>query len=156
MLNSQNNLEFPVIPNFSPKVTAEIHALGNETIEFVACVDTGNTGFLQLPLAIAIRAKLRLWGVRYWKMADGREVRMFDCFGVIRFAGKDMPGIISLSETSDDCLLGMQFLEGLKMDFTVSLTRKKAIFQDLSEKIEIKREDKAIKPVEKNNPKDDL
>ncbi len=148
MSDNQNNLEFPVIPNFSPKVPTEIHGLGEETIEFVAMVDTGNDGFLQLPLAIAIKAKLRLWGVRYWTMADGRKVRMFDCFGIIRFAGKDIPGIIALSETSDDCLLGMQFLEKLKMDFTVSLTRKKAIFQELSEKIEIKKEDKEIKPVE--------
>lgn len=134
--DNQNNLEFPAIENFSPQVPVEIYAL-DRTIKFVATVDTGSEGFLQIPLAIGIKANLRLWGVRNWTMADGRQVKMLECIGKIKFVGNDVTGIISLSETSDDCLLGMQFLGKLNMDFTVSLTRKKTIFKN---SLEIKNE----------------
>mgnify|MGYP001569184642 CR=1 FL=1 len=122
-------LEFPVIENFSPEVPIEIYSL-DKPIKVVATVDTGSEGFLQVPLAVGIKANLRLFGTRYWVMADGRKVKKVECIGKIRFAGKDLIGIISLSETSEDCLLGMQFLQKLGMDFTVSPTDKKAIFSE--------------------------
>ncbi|MEK7542781.1 MAG: hypothetical protein AAB503_00545, partial [Patescibacteria group bacterium] len=103
-------LEFPVIENFSPEVPIEIYSL-DKPIKVVATVDTGSEGFLQVPLAVGIKANLRLFGTRYWVMADGRKVKKVECIGKIRFAGKDLIGIISLSETSEDCLLGMQFLK---------------------------------------------
>jgi len=136
MADNHEKLEFPVIENFSPEVPVEILGIGGETTKFVAIVDTGNTGFLQIPLAIGIKANLRLMGTRNWEMADGRKVKMLDCLGKIRFGGKEIVGIVNLSETSEDCLLGMQFLEQLKMDFTVSLMRNKAIFQKLENKSE--------------------
>jgi len=128
MPDDPKNLEFPVVENFSPEVPIEVYAI-NKTIKVVATVDTGSTGFLQIPLSIGIKANLRLFGTRYYTMADGRKVKKLECIGKIRFAGKDLIGIISLSETSDDCLLGMQFLEELGMDFTVSPQKNKAIFQ---------------------------
>jgi clan AA aspartic protease len=150
MPDNYESLDFPVIENFSPEVPVEIYGL-EKNIKFVATVDTGSEGFLQIPLATGIKANLRLWGTKYWTLADGRKVKMLECIGRIRFAGKDLIGIISLSETSDACLLGMQFLDGLKMDFTVSLTRKRAIFQKLSEP-EIKPEIKPNIEIERKNP----
>jgi len=135
MSDNQDILEFPVVENFSPIVNAEIYGITKNT-KFVAIIDTGYEGFLQIPLATGIKANLRLWGIRSWNLADNSKVKMLECIGKIRFAGKDLTGIISLSETSEDCLLGMQFLEELKMDFTVSLTRKKAIFQTLPKRID--------------------
>ena len=134
MPDDQESLDFPVVENFSPEVPVEVlGSIDSKPSKFVAIIDTGNEGFLQIPLAIGIKANLRLWGTRNWIMADDRKVRMLECIGTLRFAGKELVGIISLSETSDSCLLGMQFLEKLKMDFTVSLTRKRAIFQKLTE-----------------------
>lgn len=155
MPDNQESLDFPVIENFSPEIPVEVYGI-DKTIKFVAIVDTGNEGFLQIPLATGIKANLRLWGAKYWTMADGRQVKMLECIGKIRFAGKDLIGIISLSETSDNCLLGMQFLERLKMDFTVSLTRKRAIFQKLPEKTsneEVKEQKEEIREQKENPPK---
>jgi len=132
MPDKPQRLEFPVIENFSPEVLIEVYGILKKTIKVVATVDTGSTGFLQIPLATGIKANLRLIGTRYYTMADGRKVKKIECMGQIRFAGQELFGIISLSETSDDCLLGMQFLEALGMDFTVSPKNNKAIFQSLS------------------------
>lgn len=124
-------LEFPIVGNFSPEVAIEIlGSIGEEEIKVVAIVDTGSTAFLQIPIAIGMKANLRLLSLGYYTMADGRKVKKLQCIGKIRFAGKEISGIISLSETSDDSLLGMQFLQKLGMDFTVSTATKRARFQD--------------------------
>ncbi|MGA2091767.1 MAG: hypothetical protein ABSH12_09975 [Endomicrobiales bacterium] len=55
-------------------------------------------------------------------------VKNIQCLDEIRFADQKIFNIISLSEGGDDCLLGMQFLQAINMDFTVSPIDKKAIF----------------------------
>lgn len=154
MSDEQESLDFPVIENFSPEVPIEVlGSIDKKPIKVVAAVDTGNTGFFQIPLAVGIKANLRLWGARDWIMADDRKVRMLECIGTIRFAGKELLGIISLSETSDNSLLGMQFLEELKMDFTVSTTRKRAIFQKLPEKTNNEEKKQGENPPQESTPK---
>lgn len=86
---------------------------------------------MQIPLAVGMKANLRLLSMGNYIMADGRSVKKLQCIGRIRFAGRELVGIISLSETSDDCLLGMQFLEKLGMDFTVSPSTKRARFESV-------------------------
>jgi len=139
MPEQYNSLEFPVVDNFSPEVPIELYSeFGNSNVKVVAIVDTGFTGFLSVPMAVGMKANLRLLSMGYYTLADGRQVKKIECVGKIRFGGKDIVGIISLSETSDDCLLGMQFLEKLEMDFTVSVKNKKAIFTDFDTKSENK------------------
>jgi len=131
MPTEPDKLEFPITPNFSPEVTIEIiGASANKKV--VATVDTGFTDFLQIPLSIGIASNLRLWGTQNYILADGSRVKNLQCVGEISFAGKKMFNIITLSETADDCLLGMQFLNKLEMDFTVSTKDKKAIFIERS------------------------
>ncbi len=127
-------LEFPVVENFSPEVPVEVlGSIDSKPIKVVAIVDTGSTGFMQIPMAIGMKANLRLLSYGVSIVADGREVKKIRCIGRIRFAGKEMVGIISLSETSDDCLLGMPFLEKLGMDFTVSTATKRARFKSIED-----------------------
>ncbi len=140
-------LEFPVTPNYSPVVSFDVMGVSGPK-PLVGIVDTGFTGFLQIPLADGIAASLNLWGISRSTLADGRIVKDLQCYGRIRFGGKELWGIISLSETGNDCLLGMQFLNMLKADFTVSPTLKKSIFR-----IPVPKKDVAIdvrpKPAEK-------
>ena len=143
MEDNTKKLEFPVVDNFSPEVPVEVHGL-TDTTKVVAIVDTGYTGFLSVPLAIGLKANLRLMSVGYYTLADGRKVKKLECIGKIRFGGKDLVGIISLSETSDECLLGMQFLEGINMDFMVSCSQKKAVFSE-----EVRVEDRIHQSVKK-------
>ena len=145
-MNTSNDLlEYPVVENFSPEVPVEIFGLANNTKKVVAVVDTGFTGFLQIPLTVGIESNLSLWSVGSSRLADGSVVKNLQCIGKIRFAGKELIGIITLSEKGNDCLLGMQFLERLKMDFTVSPTKNRAIFKSIipkDEEIAVKVETK--------------
>lgn len=131
-MSESSKLEFPITTNYSPEITVEV--LGIKDGKSVsAIVDTGFTGFLQIPLSIGIACNLRLWGVSWSRLADGSRVKNLQCFGKIRFADREIFGVISLSETAEDCLLGMQFLQELKMDFKISITDKKATFSERKE-----------------------
>ncbi|GEM_PF-882322 len=123
-----DTLEFPITLNYSPIVPFEVLGMSGPK-QLVAVVDTGFTGFLQLPLSDGIAANLTLWGITPFKLADGREVKNLQCFGKIRFGDRELFGVITLSETGDQCLLGMQFLNSLLGSFTVSAKDKKAIFK---------------------------
>ncbi len=128
-MSEHSKLEFPITTNYSPEVTVEVLGI-KEGKSVSAIVDTGFTGFLQIPLSVGIACNLRLWGVSWATLADGSKVKNLQCFGKIRFADCEIFGVISLSDTADDCLLGMQFLQELKMDFNVSITDKKATFAE--------------------------
>ncbi len=124
----QQRLEFPVADNFSPEITIEVIGLSGESRKVVAIVDTGFTGFLQIPLAIGISCNLALWSISTSILADGSRVRNLQCFGKIRFGNKELANILTLSDTGNDCLLGVQFLQELKGEFILSHAEKKAIF----------------------------
>ena len=120
-------LEFPVVSNLSPEIPIEI--IGQvKSNKVVATLDTGFTGFLQIPIAVGISSNLTLWSISNSRLADGRMIKNLDCVGNIRFGMKTMFGIINLSETGEDCLLGMQFLEQLGGCFSVDIAKNKAIF----------------------------
>lgn len=127
--NEPKRLEYPITENYSPEITIEvIGPTSNKSL--VAVVDTGYTGFLQIPLSVGIACNLRLWGIGTGRLADGSKVKNIQCIGEIRFADQKIFNIISLSEGGEDCLLGMQFLQSIDMDFTVSPKDKKAIFME--------------------------
>ncbi len=146
-MSEHSKLEYPVTTNYSPEVTVEVLGL-NEGKSVSAIVDTGFTGFLQIPLSIGIACNLRLWGVSWSILADGSRVKNLQCVGKIRFADREIFGIISLSDTAEDCLLGMQFLQELKMDFCVSITDKKAVFIERKTEEDAKKQGKqSSKPI---------
>lgn len=126
-----NLLSFPIPPNDSPQITVKI-AGAKDGVEVLAIVDTGFTGFAQIPLAVGIRAGLTLWGIRPSILADGRQVKNLECFGSVKFDQKDLVGPITCSETGSLCLLGMQFLNQLGMDFTISPRRNLVTFAQIS------------------------
>lgn len=123
-------LAFPLTQNLSPEIEFELIGVTGNVQTVKAMVDTGFTGFVLMPLSLGISANLYLWGTRPFILADGRSVNHLECFGKVKFAGKEMGGVITLSETSNSTLVGMQFLEELEMDFTVSTVNKTAIFQN--------------------------
>ncbi len=128
-MSSVNKLEFPITKNYSPEVTIEVLGV-REGKNISAIVDTGFTGFLQIPISIGFACNLSLWGSSFAILADGSKTKNIQCVGKIRFADQEIAGIITLSDTTDCCLVGMQFLQELKMDFTVSVLDKKAIFTE--------------------------
>ncbi len=92
-----------------------------------AILDTGFTGFLHIPLTTGIGCNLRLWGTCESTLADGRVFDNLECLGEIKIEGQILSGVITLSSTGSDCLLGMAFLEKLRGSFTLSSREQKAI-----------------------------
>ena len=129
-LSNISTYEYPVVGNFSPEVTVEIYGLASNTRKVIAIIDTGFTGFLQIPTSIGISSNLTLWSTGFSILADGSKIKNLMCVGKIRFAERDIFGIIILSDTGTDCLLGMQFLQSVGMDFTVSTKRKRVVFTE--------------------------
>lgn len=124
------NVSFPIVENNCPKVIVQVAGPGKSIQEVVATVDTGFSGFLQIPLSVGISCHLNLWGTQRYTLADGSTTKNLTCYGMIKFHNKEVWGIITLCETSDDSLLGMQFLQELGMDFLVSVKDKVAIFSE--------------------------
>ena len=123
------SLKYPLIQNTSPEVLIELVGAVSSP-KLTAVVDTGFDGFLQVPLAEGIKANLMLWSVGGAKLADGRIVKNLQCFGSVKFGGKTVTGIITLTETGTDCLIGMEFLSGLEMDVSLSIKDKTIEFTD--------------------------
>lgn len=146
--DSKIKWEFPITENYSPEVPFEVIGIKSNK-KLVAVVDTGFTGFLQIPLSVGIAANMRLWGIGSGRLADGSIVKDLECVGEIKFVDEKLFNIISLSDKGEDCLLGMQFLNQLGMDFTVSPMRKKAIFFKYrieEEKLQPKEKEESIEP----------
>jgi clan AA aspartic protease len=74
-------------------------------------VDTGFTGELQLPLAIAVPLGLKLVGVAPFEFADGSSSRKMLFSGVISFGKEQQPVTITVSN-SNTPLLGTGLLSG--------------------------------------------
>ena len=86
-MSEHSKLEYPITTNYSPEVTVEVLGL-NEGKSVSAIVDTGFTGFLQIPLSVGIACNLRLWGTSWSILADGKRVKNLQCVFKIRFSIK--------------------------------------------------------------------
>ena len=116
---------FPLTQNESPEVEIEIGGLINTTTKTLkAVVDTGFTGFVQVPIGVGIGTNLNLWGTQTYTLADGTTSKTLECVGKVKFLGKEMLGVISLAFTGNMALLGIVFLQELGMDMVVSTSTK--------------------------------
>ena len=79
----------------------------------IACaglIDTGFTGFVQLPMQHAIALGLPLHGTISSTLADGRRVDSYTAVAIAELTGFRRPGIVTLSTSANDILVGMEFL----------------------------------------------
>lgn len=121
-------LEFPIKKNLPPMANIKIMGSSGANVDQLAFIDTGFSGFLQIPLSVGISCNLALCSIETARLADGRFLNNLQCFGDVLIGQKKISGIITLSENGSECLLGMQFLESLGGKFTVSIEEQKAIF----------------------------
>jgi|ERR1022692_662635 predicted aspartyl protease len=96
----------------------------NAHLDVDAMIDTGFTGFLQLPISLALPLGLVLWAEGNYNLADGSTVTNFLAEGtvttrppsdsgeqVLQTAPESVEGLIVLG--GDGALLGMEFLRSL-------------------------------------------
>jgi predicted aspartyl protease len=84
-------------------------------LEFEAIIDTGFSGFIQLPMQHAFSLKLPLEGTSSYVLADGTRGTSLTALAHTTFGGTTVLGVISLTPGSLDVLVGMDFLRRFKL-----------------------------------------
>lgn len=82
---------------------------------FTALIDTGFSGFLSLPMVRAFPVGLILHGTTTVVLADGSRQSKFTCLGQISFGQQTEVGTVIIEPTSDEALVGMEFLKRFKL-----------------------------------------
>ena len=99
-----------------------IHGVKHEPpgVEFEAIIDTGFTGFIQLPLSVAISLSLPLEGTNSVTLADGSSLVMLTALAKVTLLSRTEIGVVLLSMSSKDILVGMDFLRRFERTLVVS------------------------------------
>ena len=84
-------------------------------LEYEGIIDTGFTGFIQLPLQYAFSLKLPLEGTASYTLADGTQTACLIALAKTTFGGKTVTGAVTLAPGSQDILVGMGFLRQFKL-----------------------------------------
>ena len=84
-----------------------------------AVLDTGFTGFLDLPLEQCLKAGLILTSTATYTLADNRAVSVLLCIGTIVLGKTGITGPVSINMTGKHALLGIDFLRRAKVKLTV-------------------------------------
>lgn len=105
----------------SPCLTMTLFGVKNagNGLECTGLIDTGFSGFIQLPFYIACALGAPLDGIKSFTLANGEPVNMIMALVQSEFAGKKKTGVASISP-SDEILVGMEFLRIFAVDLLVS------------------------------------
>lgn len=104
--------------------------------EFDALIDTGFTGFLHLPLTLALPLGLTLLSTANYTLGDGTTCFNIIAFGTVEHEGQQIFGPISLELNTkcQDVLLGMDFIRQSKQ--MLILCEAGAVLLDMAEALE--------------------
>lgn len=89
-------------------------------VEFEAILDTGFTGFIQLPIQNAFSLKLPLDGTAKYTLADGSSTVCLTALSRVTFDGATVTGVVSLEMQSQEVLVGMDFLRQFKRGLVIA------------------------------------
>lgn len=84
-------------------------------LEFEGIIDTGFSGFLHIPFNHAFSLRLPLEGTVTSVLADGSKVANITALAQTTFGGKTVVGAVALAPSSQDILVGMDFLRRFKL-----------------------------------------
>jgi predicted aspartyl protease len=89
-------------------------------VEFEAIIDTGFTGFIQLPLPKALSLSLPLEGTNSVILADESSLVMLTALAQATLLDRTEVGVVLLSMSSTDILVGMDFLRRFERTLIIS------------------------------------
>ncbi len=101
----------------NPCLTFSLCGVAHELpgLEYAGIIDTGFTGFIQLPLQHAFSLKLPLEGTASYTLADGSQGTCLTALASTTFGGQTKVGVVTLAPGSQDILVGMAFLRQFKL-----------------------------------------
>jgi predicted aspartyl protease len=115
-------------------------------VEFEGIIDTGYSGFVQLPMQHAFSLKLPLEGTTSYVLADGTKGASITALARTSFGGKTVVGVITLAPGSQEVLVGMDFLRQFKMGIVMAAGGIVLIDEEEIEKFRESRKAKQKKP----------
>ena len=89
-------------------------------LEFSGIIDTGFSGFIQLPFTVACSLQLPLEGTTTVSLADNSPLVMLTALANATLAERTELGTVYISTTSETLLLGMDFLSRFDRALVVS------------------------------------
>ena len=89
-------------------------------IEVEGIIDTGFTGFIQLPLNWGIALTLPLEGTITVTLADGSKRVVLTAMAEATLLDRTQLGVVQLSPSGDEVLIGMDFLRRFERALVVS------------------------------------
>lgn len=89
-------------------------------VEYECIIDTGFTGFIHLPLSVAIALSLPLEGTQSVTLANDSSLVMLTALARVTLAGRVETGVALISMTSDTILIGMDFLRRFERALIIS------------------------------------
>lgn len=111
--------------HFDPRGNAclKLHLCGvahkEPGLEFEGIIDTGFTGFIQLPIQHAFSLKLPLEGTAGYTLADGSSSVCLTALARTTWKDKTETGTITLTTGATDILIGMEFLRRFKLGLLI-------------------------------------
>ena len=93
-------------------------------LEYTGIIVTGFTGFLHLPISVAMAFKLPLNGLTAVTLADGKVFNKLTAQAIPTLDGRSVMGIVVLEFSNTQILVGMEFLR--QFERGLLLTRKQA------------------------------
>ena len=133
-----------------PYIRIRVYGISEDLAkEFDALVDTGFTGFLHLPLTLALPLGLTLLSTANYTIGDGSTISNLIAFGTIDYEGQKTFGPISLEQDPKckDVLIGMEFIHLSK--HMLILCKEGAVMLDMEEMAQIAKS--AQEALEKTN-----
>lgn len=90
------------------------------SVEVEGIIDTGFTGFIQLPLNWGMALALPLEGTITVTLADGSKRAVLTAMAEATLLGRTQLGVVQLSPSSEEVLIGMDFLRRFERALVVS------------------------------------
>lgn len=112
MSDEFESIEIPIEDFHAPKIEFTLNG-PMKSLDMEGVLDTGFTGFLQIPFLSAIEYNLMLHSIGQSIIANGQTCETINCLGQILFHGRLIAGIINTSGGTTP-LLGMKFIEALR------------------------------------------
>lgn len=107
----------------SPAIKISVHGIFTDAkTEVDAVIDTGFSGFLQMPLLQAFPLGLVLYGTTQVTLADGSSSPRLVALGTIGLGSAEKVGLILLDAGSNHVLIGMGLLRKFNKTLIVSST----------------------------------